>query len=470
MARDGAGTYNRAVADYVFDTVISETDVNTEMDDIATALTASIAKDGQTTPTANLPMGTYRHTGVGAASALTDYAQAKQVQNSSFIWCGTAGGTKNALTLTPTPAITAYVTGQEFVFKAGATQSDDAVTIAISGLATKAAQINDAALSATVYIEANKYYRALYDGAALQLTRQARNLIGLLASLVEDTTPQLGGFLDPNGNYIGRAKGGDIASASPLVIDTDGDYFDVTGTTGFSAMTVAAGRSFVLQFDGACTITVGSGITLNNAGSNYTTAAGDHVVCQTTAANTVVGYVIKADGTAVVAGASGALTYVDTVTATAAQYITFQSLATGVQHIFAGENLVPGTDNVSVECELEQGSGTWRTTNEYLDGGGAAQASIALAANVGSAAGEGLHYIEIVLSSPDAGFYKTVAARASVGIRNDGSIGTQGNVGDWIASGILTANTNAVTGLRLRTSSGNWAAGGKVHHWTRALS
>ena len=31
------------------------------------------------------------------------------------------------------------------------------------------------------------------------------------------------------------AKGGDIASASPLVIDTDGNYFDVTGTTNFSA-------------------------------------------------------------------------------------------------------------------------------------------------------------------------------------------------------------------------------------------
>ena len=27
------------------------------------------------------------------------------------------------------------------------------------------------------------------------------------------------------------AKGGDISSASPLVIDTDGNYFDVTGTT-----------------------------------------------------------------------------------------------------------------------------------------------------------------------------------------------------------------------------------------------
>ena len=40
-------------------------------------------------------------------------------------------------------------------------------------------------------------------------------------------------------------KGGDISSASPLVIDTDGNYFDVTGTTNFSAMTVEEGNFFM---------------------------------------------------------------------------------------------------------------------------------------------------------------------------------------------------------------------------------
>lgn len=171
MAYDGAGTFNRPVSDYVFDTVISETDMNTEMDGIATGLSNVVCKDGQTTPTANLPMGGFKHTNVAVASARTDYARTSQVQDSAFIWCGTAGGTKNALTLTPSPAITAYATGQEFIFKAGATASDDAVTIAISGLTTKAGQINDTALSATLFIEANKYYKALYDGTALQLTR-----------------------------------------------------------------------------------------------------------------------------------------------------------------------------------------------------------------------------------------------------------------------------------------------------------
>ena len=81
-------------------------------------------------------------------------------------------------------------------------------------------------------------------------------------------------------------KGGDIASASPLVIDTDGKYFDVTGTTNFSAMTVEEGNFFMLQFDGALTITHGSGIELPGA-ANLTTATGDRLMCYATAANTV---------------------------------------------------------------------------------------------------------------------------------------------------------------------------------------
>lgn len=82
-------------------------------------------------------------------------------------------------------------------------------------------------------------------------------------------------------------KGGDIASTSPLVIDTDGGMFDVTGSTGFSAMTVAAKRLFALQFDGALTMTHGAGTLDLPGGANITTAAGDVALCYSTAANTV---------------------------------------------------------------------------------------------------------------------------------------------------------------------------------------
>ena len=126
--------------------------------------------------------------------------------------------------------------------------------------------------------------------------------------LVGDTSPQLGGFLDANGNYMQTEKGGDIASASPTVIDTDGDYFDVTGTTNFSAFTVAADRQFTLQFDGILTMTHHATNLDLPSEANITTAAGDVAVFQSTAANQVqcISYT-RADGTPLVGGATATL-------------------------------------------------------------------------------------------------------------------------------------------------------------------
>jgi len=96
-------------------------------------------------------------------------------------------------------------------------------------------------------------------------------------------------------------KGGDLTSASPLVIDTDGNYFDVTGTTNFAAMTVAANRQFTLQFDAVLTMTHDATDLDLPSEANITTAAGDVATFQATGANTVqcISYT-RADGTAVV--------------------------------------------------------------------------------------------------------------------------------------------------------------------------
>jgi len=122
-----------------------------------------------------------------------------------------------------------------------------------------------------------------------------------ILTIVEDTTPQLGGFLDPNDNFIGMQKGGDITSASPTVVDTDGDYFDVTGTVSFTAFTVAADRHFFIQFDGILTMTHHVTNLDLPGGADITTAAGDVAEFFSTGANTVqcVNYT-KASGTPII--------------------------------------------------------------------------------------------------------------------------------------------------------------------------
>ena len=137
MARDGSGTYSLPAGQpVVTGTVISSTVFNTFASDVATALTASIAKDGQTTPTADLPMGTFKHTGVGNGSARTHYPAIGQIQDGGVTSIGSVSGA-DSITGSLTPAITAYSGNMMFVFEP-ASNNTGAVTIALNGLATKA--------------------------------------------------------------------------------------------------------------------------------------------------------------------------------------------------------------------------------------------------------------------------------------------------------------------------------------------
>lgn len=55
------------------------------------------------------------------------------LQGQVTLWCGTSGGTANAITLTPNPAVTALIPGQNFEF-IGSNSNTGATTVNISGL------------------------------------------------------------------------------------------------------------------------------------------------------------------------------------------------------------------------------------------------------------------------------------------------------------------------------------------------
>jgi hypothetical protein len=100
---------------------------------IADGLTDCVTRDGQSPATANLPMGGFKHTGVAAASARTDYARASQLQDNDLIYFTTAG-TIDAYTLTPAPAITPpYTGGLSFLIKIHATSTSATPTLSVSG-------------------------------------------------------------------------------------------------------------------------------------------------------------------------------------------------------------------------------------------------------------------------------------------------------------------------------------------------
>ena len=102
---------------------------------------------------------------------------------------------------------------------------------------------------------------------------------GGMANVVEDTTPQLGGDLDCNGAQIQWSKGADVASATALAVLTDGNYFDVTGTTTITSINTTGGPGTLikLHFDGVVTLTHHATDLILAGAANFTTEAGDEL-------------------------------------------------------------------------------------------------------------------------------------------------------------------------------------------------
>lgn len=304
MSRNGSGTYSRvAGTPYVNGSTIDETVVNNEMSDIATALTESIARDGQTVPTANLPMGTYKHTNVAVGSALTDYARLDQVQNSGSQWLTSVSGA-DTITATATPTPAAYATGQTFRFvSAGA--NTGAATLNISGLGAKAVTKDGSTALVAGDIKSGAVVEVSYDGTRFQLVSDAG--AGLRTSDIGTTVQAYDADIPTVAASQAEMEAGTEAalrSVSPLriaqAIDAlatanlgkqtyttgSGTFTIPTGTTASTVFKVTAiggggGGSFSSGGDGATAVQWFSGWTAGNTvsysvgtGGNGSTAGG----------------------------------------------------------------------------------------------------------------------------------------------------------------------------------------------------
>lgn len=99
MAFNGSGTYSLPAGNPVTTgTTISSSWANTTLSDIATALTNCITRDGQSPPTANIPHGGYRLTGLGQATTTGDALGWGQNANVSGLVVSTLSGVLKATT------------------------------------------------------------------------------------------------------------------------------------------------------------------------------------------------------------------------------------------------------------------------------------------------------------------------------------------------------------------------------------
>ena len=188
MAFNGSGTYIPITPpDFpaVAGTTIRATQYNNQVYDFAAALTAVVCKDGQTTPTANLPMGNFRHTGVGAATARTQYARAAEVQDGALTWLTSVAGA-DTITAVASAGMLAYAAGQTFEFAAAAANTG-AVTLNINSIGAKDVKDSSGNALTAGELTTGRVVTAVYNGTEFRLletnvTKATANFIAKTAA------------------------------------------------------------------------------------------------------------------------------------------------------------------------------------------------------------------------------------------------------------------------------------------------
>ena len=274
MPRNGSGTFVLPAGNPVTTgTTISSTWANTTLSDISSALTTSISSDGQTTPTANLPMGGFAHTGVANASVRTQYASAAQVQDGALEYLGAVSGT-DTITASAAVGMSAYTVGQTFRFVSAGANTTTAVTININGIGAKNITKNGATALAVGDIISGAALQIVYDGTQFQVTGIAGGVssfsagsTGLTPSTATNGAVTLAGtlastnggtglttFTAANNALYSTAAGTLTAGILPVAAGGTGIQ-PVTATVASNALTVGINATS-LQFRSA-TLTTG---------------------------------------------------------------------------------------------------------------------------------------------------------------------------------------------------------------------
>lgn len=187
MPRNGSGTYTLPSGNPVSSgTIISTTWANPTCEDLGAALTQSLAKDGQTTPTANLPMGGFHHVSASDPTLRNQYLSMGMGQDGRHIRATITGGT-NDLIGTMLGGMSAYFAGQAIVFKPLADNTGP-MTLSINSIGAKAILSSiGTPLQAGDVLSAN-YQIVLYNDSldAFQFQGSVASVVGSIFE--QDTT------------------------------------------------------------------------------------------------------------------------------------------------------------------------------------------------------------------------------------------------------------------------------------------
>lgn len=244
-------------------TIIDSSDWNSNVAaDLSGALTQSISKDGQTVYTGNQSMGNNKITSLQAGALATDAANLGQVSAAAY-QMGVVGGTGDAITLSVSPVISAYAAGQEFWFVSTAANTT-AVTVAVSGLATKDVHANGVALVANDIVS-GRLYGIKYDGTQFQLLTSHATQLHPADLAPNASTGAVRAVVGTSDTILATDRGKLVtfSNGSPIAVTLPQATGDFVSPFFFTATNLGAGLVTITPttstINGAATLTISEG-------------------------------------------------------------------------------------------------------------------------------------------------------------------------------------------------------------------
>jgi len=154
---------------------------DTHDQDLATGINSCLNKDGSNAATGALNMGSQKISSLADGVAHTDALNLGQLQDGYGVFQATDSGSANTYAIALTPAVTGYVAGQMFTFKA-ANANTGASTLNVNALGTKDLKKNHDVALASGDIEQYQLVTAVYDGTRFQVISQLANAPGSMTS------------------------------------------------------------------------------------------------------------------------------------------------------------------------------------------------------------------------------------------------------------------------------------------------
>jgi hypothetical protein len=251
MSRQGNGVYVLPPGNpVVTGTQITASWANTTLDDIAAALTGSLAADGQTAALANMAMGGFRHTNVGKATATTSYARADQVQQGELliVLSGAMPAQDQYVGTLPLGATT--FTQWQMIFYVAPASNVGAMTLNINGAGAKNIVHADSSPSVLGDFIAGTMYGLTWDGSAWRFVNASSDYAALDARYLRLTGGAMTGVLQ-----VVTPVGNSDATTKVYVDAGDATKLNLSGGTMTGSLTLsgdpitalqAATRQFVL--------------------------------------------------------------------------------------------------------------------------------------------------------------------------------------------------------------------------------